>query len=224
MMTVVKKIFETSGDGITERKITKNAYGFESFDDNEALKDELETMLDKMKQPWRGKIDWVEKIRFRALELAALAPDWDENPEFYNEYFAARRTEAWYFCEMARLTKQIELEIKSGLGWDAVSSAMQLGELATEWRFKNDWEPAALFGDEQMGARKRGGESHRKYPPELIASFIENLLDPANGGGARSKSEAVSVAAKNFGISSSSVYRMLKLTKDSTHDASDKSP
>jgi len=177
IVALPKIISEKQGVGITARTTTKKSYKPKSSEENAKLVIELDAIQERVKQPWRGEIDWVETIRKRAEEFRLAAPKWDDDPEAHNEYFAARKTTAWYFKEMARLTHQIETEIKSHLGWNAVSSAMQLGELTTELRFKIDWEPAALFGDEQMGARKSGGEKNRKYQPEVIARFVDDLVN-----------------------------------------------
>ncbi len=214
---------EIQGEGITQRTIHKKKYRLESLEENEKLATELSEAIEKVKQPWRGKQYWVEKIRRRAAELEEKAPKWEDDPNGHNEYFAARDKEAWYFREMARLTRQIEREVQDCRAWDAVSSALQLGELITELRFKNDWEPAAIFGDEQMGKLKSGGESRVKHQPELVADFVKNLLDPNNTAGARNKTEAVSVAAEHFKIGKSTVYEKLRKVKESAPDASDRS-
>lgn len=218
-----RKIVKKVGDGITARTIKGDGLDFKSSVDSEALIKAIETMLGDANSKWRGRAGWVDEIRAHSAELEALAPKYEDSPLEYGEYFAERKTEAWYVREMSRSIDQIETYIAKKDVWAAVDSAMQLGGYVTEWSFKSRWEATALYGDEQMGARRRGGESHLKNRPELVSAFVSDLLNGKKPNGARSKTEAVAMAAEHFAVSVSTIYSYLKRSKESAPDTSDKS-
>jgi len=146
-----------------------------------------------------------------------------EDPDAYKEYYKPYSADAWFVQRATGKAIQVESAIAQGKTWEVAVAAMELGSLLRELDLGAKWGPAALFGDEQMGKLKSGGESRIKYQPELVAAFVKNLLDPKNAEGARNKVEAVSMAADHFKISISTVYDKLKKVKESTPDASDRS-
>lgn len=65
---MAEDIVEQEGDGITQRTNYRTSYRLYNPEENQACIEELECMFEKIKQPWRGKKDWVEKIRAQAAD------------------------------------------------------------------------------------------------------------------------------------------------------------
>lgn len=219
-MKILKK---TQGEGITRRDSSSPQYDMRNPHDVEQIKQIFENMERNFKLPWMGKSHWIDQVRAEDQEWQANAPDEDIEHEAYEAYYKPYSTEAWYIRCVVTQINVVESAVENDRPWEAVNAAMNIGAMLKEMDLKFKWEPAALFGDEQMGKLRQGGQSRRKYQPEVIAQFVNNLLDDKKAKRAMNKSAAVSLAAEHFSIAKSTVYNNLKVVKESTPTASDKS-
>lgn len=196
------------GHGITTRRSTKNSHDLDNPEDVEKLIAAFENAEELAFHPWTQQAEIISNIKLQAERLRAedraeaeANPEYVESEEFRNRY-KERVTEEWYIRDMAENATLVEICVRDGRPWEAVSWAMKLAEALTELRLKLAWEPPALWGEKQLAARKSGAEMVRRHPAEDRIVRVQTLID--HGMSKRSAFKAVSA---DMGISPKTVER-----------------
>jgi hypothetical protein len=148
--------------------------------------------LDRLNEPWGRHAKFIEAVKSRYDLLKTSVP---ADPHEHLEATRPRTSEFSYLFQCVRYVRLVEKHIESR-PWEAVSLAMDLMELLTEFSFKEAYESDALDGQTMREGRVKGGKSRRKQPREERLAFVNNLLAQKV-----SKREAMRKAASHFGVS-----------------------
>ena len=183
------------GSGITERGKRAMAPATP-----ETLISFLRGISETISEPWGGQGPLIESARERLQEIKAEAPSIFDDLEGHNSYFVERATLGWYLQAIDAEAHVIEEAVAEGRPWQAVACAMQIGELVTELRMKQLWEPHALRGQDALEATRRGGASTRKTTDEQKVACYRKFR--ANG---HNKTDATYLAAQELCISESNI-------------------
>jgi hypothetical protein len=114
----------------------------------------------KIHEPWGGYADIIAFARRRLAQIKAEAPSNYADLEGHNAHFVERVSEGWYVQSIDLEARVAERAIADGRPWEACACSMRIGELLTELRMKQLWEPDALRGRKiaQSAALTRKGE------------------------------------------------------------------
>lgn len=151
-----KEITETVGDGITERKRKKASFQVPLTEaDMAELCHAQDRYNEIVNRPWRFDADIIKAVR-RDLAAAKLAsPD---NSGGTNDAFIERVSVPWYLGEIDFEARVVELAIANGNPWEAVTSAIRIGDLLAELRIKELWGKDAIRGRKSVTDGKKGGD------------------------------------------------------------------
>ncbi len=148
---------------------------------------------------WGGYGDVIQRVRNRLQQIKNAAPSIFEDLEGYNRLFVERETEGWYLDEIAAEATIAELALAEERPWQAVACGMRIGELLTELRMKELWEPAALAGLKQ-----------RQTLDEHRASAIRAKQADAKANKSLWQAEANAIWAAHPGLSHSAVGKLVE--------------
>jgi transposase-like protein len=171
-------------------------------DDVQLMIEWLEGVPARLNQPWGSHGSVIAGVRGRLQEITAELQHIDHNAAEYFAYFKERDTEGWYVREIVTTARAVELAIEGGRPWEAVSRAMQIGELLTELRLKFSWEPDALWGRQRREEQRQGAEKWRRSSAEERIRMVNDLC--AKG---LSKRNAIRRTASHFGLHPSTVSK-----------------
>lgn len=95
----------------------------------------------------------------------------------YNRQFKERDTEAWYIQEIEVLAKLVEVCLKAGRNWEAVSRAIQIGDLLAEVRIKFLWDEHATFGKMTRTNLSQGQANRRRSSRDARFKHVTSLME-----------------------------------------------
>ena len=136
------------------------------------------------------------RARYKELKSSGLI-----DPHAHKNLTQPRTSEFSYLFQCVRHALLVENYIQSR-PWEAVSLAMDLMELLTEFSFKEAHERDALDGREMNEGRIKGGKSRRRQPRQERVDFVNALVEEGSG-----KRKAMRDAAKHFGVSYSAISK-----------------
>jgi hypothetical protein len=162
----------STGDGITMR--TDRLQVLDGSDPIEAQvwRQFLAHTHDRLNQPWGNYRRLVDALRVLLEQLEAQLPD---DPELRRQHYKPRSAKLWYVLEAVRRANLIEKYIPER-PWEAVSLAVELGELVTELALKADFEKQALAGGQILDARGQGARARRKQSREDRVRMVDELV------------------------------------------------
>lgn len=185
------------GSGITSRtRRLRVLDGTNANDANEAV--EFFRGQDQLNEPWGRHARLIETMRARYKELKSSGLI---DPHAHKNLTQPRTSEFSYLFQCVRHALLVENYIQSR-PWEAVSLAMDLMELLTEFSFKEAHERDALDGREMNEGRIKGGKSRRRQPRQERVDFVNALVEEGSG-----KRKAMRDAAKHFGVSYSAISK-----------------
>jgi hypothetical protein len=194
---------ETVGSGIT-RRTRRTVQSTEPSEISEAFS----RWNDRLKTLWGANESILHAAMERLAEIKSVTPSPVDDLDAHNAVFARDyETEGWYLHSISIEMRVAELAMKDGNPNEAVQAALKIGELLTELRFQELWEPAALAGAaslngaRQGAAQKRAAYAHRDA--EIRAAYEDKL--PAMG-----EVKAKRSVAKQFGLAVDRIRRIVK--------------
>jgi hypothetical protein len=113
----------------------------------------------------------------------------------FNALFVERTTEAWYLKEIEAEASLVEVALEEGRHWEAVSRAVNIGDLLAELRLNFEWGADATFGRQNRVNLSEGQTNRRRSSKEARFEDVETLL--AKG---HSLSGACRIAAPRHGV------------------------
>lgn len=168
-------------------------------DDHSQLKNELESVPDKLSQPWGTKSQLIEALRDRLIQIKTAAP---EDPYDRAKYFARNKGEPWYIRTAMKYARHVEKCVEQGRVWEAVSFTYDVSELVTELGFKMDFEKSALTGAQLLNSQGKGAKARRQQSDLLRYERVLEYVDKGH-----SVRRAFTLVAKQFGVSASTIKR-----------------
>lgn len=141
----------------------------------------VRTEMERLRVPFQGLLPGTEAF------LSALRE--------FNALFIERTTEAWYLREIEGQASLIEVALEAGRHWEAVSRAVNIGDLLAELRLKFEWDADATFGRQNRINLSEGQTNRRRSSKEARFDDVEALLAKRH-----SLSGACQIAARRHGV------------------------
>lgn len=189
------------GDGITARTIRLKDVEDFSPQDWADFKLTLVAMPKVFESPWGTNALLIAKMRERLTDITSNAPEPNDHRALA-EYFAYRKTEAWFVLTITKYAKHIERCVAQNRAWEAVSFGIDLGGLVTELAYKHDLERAALVGAGMLDVQGASAKARRMQSAEERIAYVEQRK--ATG---KSLRQIFQLAAKHFGVSAAAIKK-----------------
>lgn len=189
------------GDGITTRSRRLLVLDPDDLNDAEMWRQFLASTHDSLNAPWGNKKKLVEAVQARWEQLKSKGAGTLNAAQPYV-------SESWYIRMACARIKLIEKYIESR-PWEAVTLAIEFGELLAELSFKIDYEKDALLGKKTLESQRTAAQNRRLQSAserhDKVVSFI------ASGDSTR---RALKRAAECFGVAEGTIKKDYYLTKN----------
>jgi hypothetical protein len=163
------------GSGITEESVETIELDPSNPDDGQLMKEWLEGISAGLNQPWGSHASIIAATRLRFQEIKIELKEVERGSKEYAAHFKERDSEPWYVREIVKTARAVELALEGGRPWEAVSRAMQIGELLAEFRLKR-WDKPALFGEKRLTEMREQGRKSRRSSKQGRIDRVEQLV------------------------------------------------
>ena len=208
------------GSGIARQSRSYESYDSSTVEGASELRAWFDQSERKRTREWGFHAETIAAVKAEMSRLtkpfAGLEPGTEaflKTLTKYNEQFIERETEAWYIREIYKLASIVKrMVVESHSYWEAVSRAIMIGDLLTEFRLKFAWDEHALFGQKTRQNLSEGQSNRRRSSKESRIEAVDALIDAGH-----TLSNACRLAAPGQGVKPETLekdYRRLK--KEST--------
>lgn len=154
---MAKDYVQIVGTGITKRRKPRRRLEANNPADMSELVSAFRRLNERRLSTWGGNEAILDAARTRLGEIKVATPSPREDLDAYNAVFLERVTEGWYLQEIDLERAIAETAIGEDRPTEAVQCARRIGELLTEVRFKELWEPALIPGAKVLEGARLGG-------------------------------------------------------------------
>ena len=179
------------GDGVTQRTRQEVSFDSASPTDMSDLQALISEAYDKLDSPWGRYSRTVAGFRLLWEHMERSLP---ADPLARAASLKIRSTEEWYVLQVVRNAKLVENYL-STRPWEAVSLAVEIGQLSNEYHFKFTHEKNAIAGAKMEEGRARANQQRRGEPAADRIQHARNLQSKGVGVVA-----SLRQAAAHFGI------------------------
>jgi len=190
------------GDGITTRSRRLLVLDPDDLSDAEMWRQFLASTHDGLNAPWGNKKKLVEAVQARWEQLKSKGAGTLDAARPYG-------SESWYIRMACARIKLIEKYINSR-PWEAVTLAIEFGELLAELSFKMDYEKAALLGTKTLESQRIAAQSLRRQSAVERFDKVESFI--ASGDSTR---RALKQAAEYFAVAEGTIRKDYYCIKNS---------